>query len=358
MNHLLLAMLGPCLIASVQGSGAAREESIGYQFTAGQTISYWIKIEWSEGDRTVGYLGTPMLQVKSISEKKYPEILVIGRLRKWERPKGKDTAHFSDGSDIWLATRLVLDKSGRNFSTKVDHNTEALPFNMKTYIKPTGMLLPGLPPTDGSRIGRSGSALLFEKHPQAGFNIGLLKTTKGMEQDWQEAKRLDSGLVQVRREVGFYTTEGPKMSWSYVGQTLFDPKQGLPLSLSATFTHIAAGETLPPVVIVARKLEGPEHDKAFAKSKEDWKLLPKSLNPIEFHRRPIDLFLPKHLKDASEAKPGERYGYQGEEHRHWLVRVVKAVDQQKVRIRFEGSDEEKEVNAALLVIIPEEKRPR
>lgn len=356
MRRLLLATLCFILGSSDASIAHAWEERFGYQFTPGQVLVYWFKMEWQDGDRTVGYLGSPYFEVKKINEKKLPELLVVGRLRRWARDKGSETAYFEEGNDIWLGTRIVLEKDGERVGSRSDTDLEKLPYNMKLFIKPSTMILPLLPPTDSTKVGSDVSAKLWETKPPEGFQgIPQLKLTDGRKQDWRESKRRDDGHVSVRREVGFYTTTGPKIAWSYVGNTVFDPQKGYPLRLSATFDHEVAGTKRPTVNITVKLLEGAARDQAIAQGRADWKNVPEKWIPVEFHRQPIDLWLPKHLTDTSAVKQEQVYGHLGDEHRYWKVKVIKVLNQYEVLIRFEGSEEERKVKVATLVHIPPDK---
>ncbi len=338
----------------------AKDDAFAYRLQKGQTFAYRFDMRWDAGDKIEGFTGTPVYEVKVINEKGNSELMVVGRLRGWWKPKDSDQAKYYEGREIWLGTRLVLDKLADRTFGRADRGLKLLPYRMHMFIGPTGMIFPELPPTIGFRVGHDRDAQFMEQRFGGGpFKLGPeLSTTPGRQFNWREARQEASGIVNVSNQEGFHTTKGPKLSWAYQADTKFDTSRGLPISLDASFETEGSGVKPPPVRITARLLEGDALKEAVAAGKEDWKLIPGDLKPIEFLRQAIELRLPKHVKSSADLKQGQVYAYLGPEYRYWLVEPIAVLDKYEIRIRYKGSKEEVKCKAVELAIIPPDKLPK
>lgn len=352
-----LLLLSLALAGGAVGFAAGGEE-FGYRFQAGQVFAYRLELAWQEEDRLERFVGTPVFEVKSINEQGRAELMVIGRLRSVTQLKGGQPK-FNDGREVWLGTRFVLDRLADRVSGRKDRNLHHLPYVMRLFVGPTQMLFPPLPKGAATREGWDRTAQLSETSTGGSpIFVPKIRFSAGREQSWRETKPLGDGTVNVYRERGFRTTEGERLSWSYKGNSRFDPKLGRCVSLEATYETEASGRKPPPVRITARQLEGEELQKAIDQGKEDWRLLPVQDQPVEFLRRPVALKMPVHLKSAAEAKPGLVCAHLGEDHRYWLAQVIAPVGEREARIRYLGSKEEMKVAAGTLVHVPPELAPK
>ena len=169
----------------------------------------------------------------------------------------------------------------------------------------------------------------------------------------------EADVAKLTTEHSFRTAEDPKREWKFTNSARFDLKRGLLLESSGDYVYDSVVYKGKQMRLTFKLLEGEDVRKARERSIKDRKAMPSELVPQEFKRTKLKMpFLPKRYNSSGDLKPGQIAAHFNDRDLRWYAAtMVEAINDYKVKIRYQGSNEEFEIHVGQLAPMPD-KEPR
>lgn len=323
--------------------------TLDYRFTPGRQFAYLVHMEWESAGKTHRILGRPFYHVRYQKRSK-SATLVLGHFRHFVKGQEEEEFRALPQKDYWMPSVEVLSERGVAGFGQAGKGMLHLPFLMGKFVDVPSVVMPTLPRGFGAEGGEGPCVIMQSAN---GVTLWEDFTSDDPQNTGRVTRLIDvrplgNSLAHVDVKRGF-VVQATGFSAMYVSQGTFDLSEGLLQKSQGVYELKDNGQTTR-VSVSVRRLSGSEFELARKDALETMSELPKGVMPLALARKPIDLFLPGHYSVAEPPRPNKVAGYYDKSmDQYFEVIVLEQSASDKVKIRFQGSEEIQTVRPTDLV---------